>query len=453
MVIEILMVARILGSAVREDRIARRILPKGLLFHPLMIDMLIKFGLFVDPQTQGNWLLPMDLAPSTPIPPDTRVRGTYRQNKKLAIDELGGREQIKKWIMMVNTWISDRGKRDIVWRDGMSQYILMVLRSEAWKRLDALRREYLFHVTVDETLRLAVVGENVGEREKVKEQDVKEEKGDVEGDAIEETEQNTAVTTTFVNEPMQTPELTKSGSESALEMSTNNSVRTQDLQTGIVAENAGEREKLEGHNVKKEKERDVVNESAARTHILNESQTSPRPTNWEGDPALECDRTHTVVDQQEHKIRTRAAFSSKARMQKDKTLWNSQQPHISAILYLGPPEVDNSWEYKLIAIQNQSAPAILFNLRRIFPERADYYISRLVKPSNAVAVQSSHMASITLYQMLRLSMYLDGDEKANEIPDMSGAADKQKDGRGRASRRETAAEVQDEGELREELKF
>jgi hypothetical protein len=385
MVIEILIVARILGSPIREDRIANRVLPKGLLFHQLMIGMLIKFGLFADPETDGNWLLPMDLSPSTPIVPNTRVRGTYRQNKKIAIDELGGRVQKKRWANLVNTWISDKdSRRDVVWRDGMSQYILMVLRSEAWKRLDALRREYLFHATVDESLQFAVVGENVGEREIEKEQDLKGEPGVVEGDALEETVQDTAGTTTVVSESLQTLE----------------------------------------------------------------------PTNSEGEPALEWDTTGTVlrntVDQQKHRRRTRTEEYLKRRMEKHKTLWNSQQPHISAILHLGPPEVDNSWEYKLIAIQNQSAPAILFNLRRIFPERADYYVSRLVKSSNAVAVQSSSMPSITLYQMLRLSLYLDGDEKANQISD---AVDMKKDGRGRSGRREKAAEARDEGESREESQF
>jgi hypothetical protein len=208
--------------------------------------------------------------------------------------------QQKKWNLLVPAWVSDNARKTFVWRDGMSDYILMVLRSEAWKRLDGLPRKYLFHATVDEDIGHAIVGENVGER--IKSSNAADEKG----------EQSTAPT-----------ETTRQIDENFIPTGSN---------VGDISE--------------------------------KESTGSP--------------------------------------------------PRISAILYLAPSD-QNNWEFKPISIQNQSTQATLFNLRRLFPERAEYYLSRLTKSGNAIAVQSSEISSTILFQVLRLSLYLDGAVEATDF--------------------------------------
>lgn len=59
-------------------------------------------------------------------------------------------------------------RKKLVWREGMGEWIEGVLREEAWKRLDALPRKFLFGCEVDEEVRKAVVGSNIGKRIKTK---------------------------------------------------------------------------------------------------------------------------------------------------------------------------------------------------------------------------------------------------------------------------------------------
>lgn len=87
--------------------------------------------------------------------------------------------------------------------------------------------------------------------------------------------------------------------------------------------------------------------------------------------------------------------------------------HISAILYLGPPEMPNNWEFKSIVVENQSTHAILFNLRRLFPFSAEKILRNRTELGNAIAIQSSQMSAAILRHMLRLSFYIEGDETAN----------------------------------------
>ena len=87
--------------------------------------------------------------------------------------------------------------------------------------------------------------------------------------------------------------------------------------------------------------------------------------------------------------------------------------HFSAILYLGPPEIRNSWEFQSITVENQSTQAILFNLRRLFPSGAEKILSNRTELGNAIAVQSSQMSAAILRHMLRLAFYIEGDETAS----------------------------------------
>ena len=97
---------------------------------------------------------------------------------------------------------------------------------------------------------------------------------------------------------------------------------------------------------------------------------------------------------------------------------SDQQPpsellHISAILYLGPPEMRNNWEFKPITVENQSTQAVLFNLRRLFPSGAEKILRNRTELGNAIAVQSSQMSAAILRHMLRLAFYIEGDETAS----------------------------------------
>ena len=88
--------------------------------------------------------------------------------------------------------------------------------------------------------------------------------------------------------------------------------------------------------------------------------------------------------------------------------------HISAVLYLGPDALRNApWEIRPVSVENQLTSATIFNLRRLFPTIAEKYMDRLTDSTIAVAVQSSEISCTTLYHMLRLAFYLEGDITVN----------------------------------------
>src|SRR5204863_7304187 len=127
--------------------------------------MLLKFSIFRQPGSEELWLLPADIPSNSP-----KVQGAYRQNRKIAIDELGERTRYKKWQMMVPNNATEKISKNLVWRDGMGEHILWLMRGEAQRRLFSLRRQYMFHANVDENLATATVGQNIGpkvERERV----------------------------------------------------------------------------------------------------------------------------------------------------------------------------------------------------------------------------------------------------------------------------------------------
>lgn len=98
-----------------------------------------------------------------------------------------------------------------------------------------------------------------------------------------------------------------------------------------------------------------------------------------------------------------------------KPLEETEEPaHISAVLYLGSDALRNAaWEINPIAIANQSTSATIFNMRRLFPTIAEKFMNRLIESTTAIAVQSSEISCTTLYHMLRLAFYLEGDITVN----------------------------------------
>lgn len=124
--------------------------------HAKIIDLLIKFSAFRQPDTEQEWILPSDLLHNSP-----RVAGMYRLNRKAAIEELSDKTQRKKWQFLAPL-AGEKEKRNLIWRDGMSDHILGIMRDEAQKRLNSLHWKYLFHSTVDADLNTATVGSGIG---------------------------------------------------------------------------------------------------------------------------------------------------------------------------------------------------------------------------------------------------------------------------------------------------
>jgi hypothetical protein len=126
--------------------------------------MLIRFAIF-NLEGNNNWLLPTNIDPVPQTTPLCVFRGGYRTGTKLAIEEIGPRKQ---WQRVVPN-IIDHGKRKLlVWRDGMSEYILELFREAVWKGLCGLPRSLIFHASMDEHFDLVQVGRNVGKRVKLK---------------------------------------------------------------------------------------------------------------------------------------------------------------------------------------------------------------------------------------------------------------------------------------------
>jgi len=278
--------------------------------------MLLKFSIFRQPESEELWLLPADIPSNS-----AKVPGAYRQNRKIAIDELGERTRHKKWQMMVPYNATEKISKNLVWRDGMGEHILWLLRGEAQRRLFSLRRKYIFHANVDEKLATATVGQNIGPKVKTERVD------DV---AITDASEN----------------------EMSAEGTTRNS------------------------------------------HVaLEDAQKTKQIRNTDTDKSRDLNSVPIQHESDEHPP--------------------SESLLISAILYLGPPEIRSSWEFKSIAVENQSTQVILFNLRRLFPSGAEKILSNRTELGNAIAVQSSEMSAAILRHMLRLAFYIEGDETAS----------------------------------------
>jgi hypothetical protein len=303
--------AKILASKHRTDRTSQSALPRGALQGniTLIVDLLIRFGVFTNTETKNGWLLP----------DDSRGRGGntsgYRILRKTAVHELGGRQKNKKWGVVAPILMPEKAKKNLVWRDGMGEHVLSLYREEAWKRLDGLSRKFLYEVELDEKLKTANVGRPMPRRFK------------------------------------------KEGS-----------TQSKDLQ----------------HH-----------QQAQSNESLSEEQTNLQPQSRTTTP-------ESVIGNENESI---AATSHE---ETDEPL------HISAVFYLGPDALRNApWEIRPISVDNQLTSATIFNLRRLFPTIADKYMNRLTDSTIAVAVQSSEISCTTLYHMLRLAFYLEGDITVN----------------------------------------
>lgn len=272
-----------LASNVRADRMANCPLPEGtpppaLPVRILIIDLLLKFSIFKQPESEEYWLLPSD------IPSPLQIPGLYRQNRKIAIDELGSRTMYKKWQSLVPMFASDKMRKSMVWRDGMGDHILGLLRVEARMRLYSIPKIFLFHANVDANLTTATVGHRIEEH-------------------------------TFVMDSL------------------------------------------------------PLNPSILQNDTV-ERKTSEVPS--------------TIPP-----------------------------PPISAILYLGSPDLCDGWEFKTITVEDQSTQAVLINLRRLFPIQAEHFLTLRTKSGNGLAVRSSEITGGMLRHLLRLALYIEGDKTAN----------------------------------------
>ena len=87
----------------------------------------------------------------------------------MAIDELGERTKLKKWMYLVPLFVQDKTKKEIIWRDGMGSHILGLFREEAFKRLMSIPKKFLYHANVNSDLNVAAVGHNIKARETITE--------------------------------------------------------------------------------------------------------------------------------------------------------------------------------------------------------------------------------------------------------------------------------------------
>ena len=97
------------------------------------------------------------------------------------------------------------------------------------------------------------------------------------------------------------------------------------------------------------------------------------------------------------------------------TTIEEETPHILGIIYLSPSDATENWEFKLIPVENQVTPTLIFNFRRLFPLQAEEYMSRLVGSDNAVAITSSDASAFALKEVVRLALYLGGN--GSDSPD------------------------------------
>lgn len=316
----------------------------------LIVALLVKFALFRH-EGERKWLLPANIEPMPSPALGEKFRGRYRVATKNAIDECA--ENSRRWMVLAQSEAYSYKKVNIVWRDGMGEYILELLREAAWKRVDGLSRRYFFEVDVDEDLTIATVGKIVGKRKRPR-------------------------------------KVTDKGTGESVELG-----QGQGPGDGYV--------------------------STASTALLSTATI------------LRHFATNLLLGQR-RSISTEVDYTTH---QSTLPLDNiTKQPHISAIFYLGHPEMKDSWEYKLIDIENQSTKATLFNIRRLFPYTAELYFTRF-GASNVVAVQASvlHVTTV-LYHMVRLANYLEGAETANLTVEERELWDQKENERKRKERRE-----------------
>ena len=96
---------------------------------------------------------------------------------------------------------------------------------------------------------------------------------------------------------------------------------------------------------------------------------------------------------------------------------DQKRDHVLGVLYLGAVELRDAWEFKDIAVDGQTLPAILFNLRRLFPQNAEDYIPRHHHSGNAIAIALEIEPGNAMHQLLRLAFYVDGDRSVNYTMD------------------------------------
>jgi hypothetical protein len=293
----------------------------------LMVALLVKFALFHH-EGERKWLLPANIEPIPAPALGETLRGRYRVATKNAIDEFAAYP--RRWMVLAQSEAFSDKKANIVWRDGMGEYILELLREAAWKRVDGLSRRYFFEVDLDEDLTMATVGKIVEKRKRPR-------------------------------------KVTGKGTGESVELGQGQSQVDGKVSTASTA---------------------LLSTATMLRHVATNILLGQRRS------------ISTEVDHTNHQ----------STVPLDKI---TKQTHISAIFYLGPPEMKDSWEYKLIDIENQTTQATLFNIRRLFPYTAELYFTRF-GALNAVAVQASvlHVTTV-LYHMVRLANYLEGAETAN----------------------------------------
>jgi hypothetical protein len=342
-------------------------------------DLMIKFSIFRNPEDNAMWLLPADIT-------DAKVAGLYRSLSRRAILELGGIKKQKSYQALFQDELSGGVKKHIVWRQGMADHILKILQKNALDRLYTLPREYMFQANLDDGCAIVDIGERVplskvftgtSGRKRFGNQfgKWKLERG-FEGEAP--TSQDESIESVL-------------NAEYEIAETENATNRTQEsTQDEALWEN-----KLLGQS----EENSEPRSASQLTNDLITSQTVELPS-----------ATPRTAETSDEKIDSTPNESVPETIQPI-----SDPPFISAILYLGPRDIRHDWDFKLIDISNQSLPATVFNLQRLFIDDAEALFFKRQIAGNAIAIAASEPSKNALWHVLRVAFYLEGDMEVNLV--------------------------------------
>lgn len=164
------------------------------------------------------------------------------------------------------------------------------------------------------------------------------------------------------------------------------------LEKAVVGKNIGKRIKLKGRLGTEGVEGEVAStEASQQSPAVSESENGAEAT----DPA----KTESTGNQTADAVVEDTASDDIKR-----------EGPIIAVLYLPPPDTTDTWDFKPVDVEGQDTPAVMFNLRCLFPLTAESYMALRVDQGNALAIMSSEMSCTIIHHLLRLALYLEPAE-------------------------------------------
>lgn len=343
-------------------------------------DLMIKFSIFRNPEDNALWLLPADVT-------EAKVAGLYRSLSRRAILELGGIKKQRAYPVLFHDEFSGGLKKQIVWRQGMADHILTILRKNALDRLYTLPKEYMFQANLDEECVAVDIGERV---------------------PLSKVFNGTSGRKRFENQ------FAKWKLERGFEAEAPAS-RDKSIESIVNAEY----ETAETENATNGPQESTQDEVLSENKLLEHSEENSEPISA-SQLSNEDGITSQTVELPSATTQTAEASSgnidSIPNASFSKTTQSISDPSfISAILYLGPRDIRHDWDFQLIDIPNQFFPATVFNLQRVFADDAEVLFFKRQIAGNAVAITASETSKNALWHVLRVAFYLQGDTEVNSV--------------------------------------